>query len=181
VSADATQATSDEALVALVEQLYERYYMPLFGYVYHLVHDAAWAHDLVQETFLRLYRERAKLRAVENLRAWLYAIASNVTFKALRKRSRGERFLRQQAGETAQPDPNPTARAGQEHVSVARALAALPPHYRAPLLLHSYFGFPIRETAAALSLSETAVTTRIYRAKKMFREAYQAAHERGNE
>lgn len=170
-------ATSDEALMELVEDLYERHYGPLFAYVYQLVGDVERAHELVQETFLRLYREREKLRAVENARAWVYAIASNVTFKALRRRSRRQRFSWQVTQDLQTPERDPTARAGDQTLALERALAALPPHYRAPLLLHSYYGFPIRETAAALGLTETAVTTRIYRAKKMFRRAY----ERGNE
>jgi RNA polymerase sigma factor (sigma-70 family) len=168
-----SQAASDEALTALVEGLYEDYYTPVLAYVCRLVDDVERAHELVQETFLRLYRERTKLRSVENRRAWVYRIATNVTFRALRRRSLERRFSWQLAETGPTVEPDPTARVGEAHIAIEQALAALPLHYRAPLLLHSYCGFPIRDTATVLALSETAVTTRIYRAKKMFREAYE--------
>ena len=174
------QAAGDEALKELVVDLYEAYYRPLFAYVYRLVGEAQWAQDLVQETFLRLYRERQKLAKVQNHRAWAYRMASNVTFTALRRGRRGLQLSWQQVEALAPPRADPTAAAGEEQIALERALASLPPHYRARLLLHSYCGFPIADVAAALELTETAVTTRIYRAKKMFREAYEPTQERGN-
>ncbi len=173
-------ALSDKDLTALVVDLYEGYYGPLFAYVYQLVGDAEWAHDLVQESFLRLYRERAKLAAVENRRAWLYRIASNVTFSALRRRRRRIRLPWKEVDVVAPHAPNPTASRGGEKMDVEQALAALPAHYRAPLLLFSSYGLSVREVAAALQMSETAVTTRLYRARKLFREAYGGPDERGN-
>lgn len=179
------QSLSDEELTALVVDLYEAHYSALFAYVYQLVGDAAWAHDLVQESFLRLYREREKLQAVENRRAWIYRIAGNVAFSALRRRRRRIRLPWQEVEALAPAAPDPVS-AGEQQMDVEQALAALPPAYRAPLLLFSSYGFSVRELAQALDLSETAVTTRLYRARKLFREAYagQAAlpdDERGNE
>lgn len=180
------QSLSDEDLTALVVDLYEAYYSPLFAYVYQLVGDAAWAHDLVQETFLRLYRERGKLAAVENRRAWIYRIAGNVAFSALRRRRGRIRLPWQKIENLTHAAPDPTATMGEQQVDVEQALAALPAHYRAPLLLFGSYGLSVREVAQALEISETAVTTRLYRARKLFREAYdeQAAtrdDERGNE
>ncbi|MDX1665069.1 MAG: RNA polymerase sigma factor [Candidatus Promineifilaceae bacterium] len=171
-----------DALTALVVELYEAYYSSLFAYVYQLVGDAEWAHDLVQESFLRLYRERGKLEVVENRRAWIYRIASNVAFTALRRRRRRIRLPWQAVEEMAMVAPDPTAQAGQQQMDVEQALATLPAHYRAPLLLFSSYGLSVREVAAALGLSETAVTTRLYRARKLFREAYGGGDdERGKE
>lgn len=172
------QSLSDDARTALVVELYEAYYSPLFAYVYQLLGDAQGAHDLVQETFLRLYRERAKLDAVENRRAWVYRIASNVTFTALRRRRRLSWLPWKKVAELAPVAPDPTAAAGERQMALERALAALPAHYRAPLLLYSYYGLSVREVAAALEMSETAVTTRLYRARKMFREAYEEGNGR---
>lgn len=181
-----SQSLSDEELTTLVIDLYEATYSPLFAYVYQLVGDAAWAHDLVQESFLRLYRERKKLAAVENRRAWIYRIASNVAFSALRRRQRRIRLPWQEVESQAPLAPDPVAAAGEQQIDVEQALAALPAPYRAPLLLFNSYGFSVREVAQALDLSETAVTTRLYRARKLFRDAYtgQAAlpdDERGNE
>jgi DNA-directed RNA polymerase specialized sigma24 family protein len=48
--------------------------------------------------------------------------------------------------------------------------------YRAPLLLYCHYGWSVGEVAAALGINEGAARTRVYRAREMFRQAY----ERGN-
>jgi RNA polymerase sigma factor (sigma-70 family) len=60
---------------------------------------------------------------------------------------------------------------------VARALATLPPDYRAPLLLYAHHGFRIAEVAEALNLSEGAARMRLQRAREMFRKAYRREEE----
>lgn len=69
---------------------------------------------------------------------------------------------------------DPAGRVAQQR-RVAEALATLTPTYRAPLLLYSHYGFSVREVAATLEISEGAVKTRLYRAREMFRRAYDRA------
>ena len=170
--------TYDRRADVLSEQvvaLFEAYHEPIFGYVYRLVDDAEWAHDLVQETFLRLFETRDRLADVSNPRAWVYRIASNLALNALKRRRRfswlpwrdGDAW--HDASRGSLPDP---AEAVQLQRQVSRALARLTPDYRAPLLLYSHFDFTVREVAEALELSEGAVKTRLYRAREKFREAY---------
>lgn len=158
----------------LVTQLFEQHHQAIFGYLYRLVNDAAWAEDLTQETFLKLYRSRKRLLNVENQRAWVYRIASNLAFNGLRRRRRF-RWLPWQDGEWQQASAlsHPDL-AERFHLQrrISQALSNLPARYRAPLLLYSHYGFSVREVAEALELSEGAVKTRLYRAREMFREAY---------
>ncbi len=58
------------------------------------------------------------------------------------------------------------------HALIEAALAALPPDYRAVLLLYAHYGFKIAEVAAALNLTEGAARMRLQRAREMFRKAY---------
>jgi RNA polymerase sigma-70 factor (ECF subfamily) len=60
-----------------------------------------------------------------------------------------------------------------ERDAVARALRALPPKYRVPLVLYTTEGWTVAEVARALELSESAVKMRLCRARKMFRSAYE--------
>ena len=159
-----------------VVALFEAYHESIFAYVYRLVGDADWAHDLVQETFLRLFETRNRLPDVDNHRAWVYRIASNLAFNAL-KRRRHFSWLPWRDSDSPQqvtlgthPDP---AEDLQVQGQVSRALAKVAPNYRAPLLLYSHFGFNVREVAQALEISEGATKTRLYRAREMFRQAYQ--------
>jgi len=71
--------------------------------------------------------------------------------------------------------PDATEQIG-EHIAVEAALAVITPAYRAPLLLYCHYGLSVAEVAAALGINEGAARTRVYRAREMFRQAY----ERGN-
>lgn len=161
----------DEA-AALVTSLFEQYQTPICVYLGQLVDDQELANDLAQEAFLRLFRSRHQLARVENHRAWVYRIATNVAFDALRRRKRFRwlpwRWLDEEG--VASSDP---AEQAYQSIAVARALAALPPHYRAPLLLYSYYGWSVRDVAEALEISETAAKKRLVRAREMFRETYE--------
>jgi len=62
------QAAADET-AALVADLFEQYHTPIFAYLYRLVDNRELAHDLTQETFLRLLQHGDRLRQVDNRRA----------------------------------------------------------------------------------------------------------------
>jgi RNA polymerase sigma-70 factor (ECF subfamily) len=160
----------------LVADLFEQYHAPVFAYLYRLVGDREWAHDLSQETFLRLFRARHRLPQVENRRAWVYRIATNLALNALKRHQRFAWLPWRKADDTRLAEPDP-AEQSDRRVAVERALAELPSPYRATLLLYSHYGLNVREVAEALNVSEGAVKTRLYRAREMFRQAY----ERGNE
>lgn len=162
-------ATDD--LTALVESLFERYYTAIFAYVYRLVGDRETAHDLTQETFVKLHATRQRLPRIENQRAWVYRIATNLTRSAL-QRDRRMRGLVWQQEAGAEPGASDLAATSATTVAVEQALAALPLDYRAPLLLFSLEGWSVAEVAAALEISEGAVKTRLYRARELFRQAY---------
>jgi RNA polymerase sigma-70 factor (ECF subfamily) len=156
--------------------LFEAYHEPIYAYLYRLVGEVEWAHDLTQDTFLRLFETKQRLPEVENQRAWVYRIASNLAFNALKRRRRFQ-WLPWQAGDawqrTAQLAPSDPAEKVAEGSQVARALTSLSPDYRAPLLLYSQYDFSVREVAVALKISESAVKTRLFRAREMFRQAYE--------
>jgi RNA polymerase sigma-70 factor (ECF subfamily) len=155
----------------LVADLFEEHHAAVFAYLYRLVEDAEWAHDLCQEAFLRLFRARRQLPQIQNQRAWIYRIATNVAFNALKRRRRFAWLPWQSDGvaDLATPDLSEEA---TRRLTVEQALAMLPIRYRAPLLLYSHYGFSVREVAEALHISEGAVKTRLYRAREMFRKAY---------
>jgi RNA polymerase sigma-70 factor (ECF subfamily) len=157
---------------ALVADLFEQYQAPVFAYLYRLVGDREWAHDLSQETFLQLFRNRHRLPEVENRRAWVYRIATNLALNALKRSRRFAWLPWRQADDLQMHAPDPAERV-DEHAALERALAELPADYRAPLLLYSHYGFSVREVARALDVSEGAVKTRLFRAREMFRQAYE--------
>src|SRR5215475_16184159 len=68
------------------DQIYDEYKTPIYNYVYHLVGDREQADDLTQDTFLKAFRALPKMDASLKLSAWLYRIATNTAYDALRRR-----------------------------------------------------------------------------------------------
>ncbi len=172
-----TQALEGDRATLLVSQLFDNYADAIFAYLYRLVNNRETAEELTQETFLRAFNARRQLDAIENRRAWVYRVATNVAFDTLR---RGRRFVWlpwSQADELHAPHPD-VADATRERDSVERTLAALPLDYRAPLLLYVVYGLSVLEVAGALGIREGAAKMRIRRAREMFRKAY-GPHEDG--
>jgi RNA polymerase sigma-70 factor (ECF subfamily) len=156
----------------LVTALFEQYHEAIFAYLYRMLNDRETAHDLTQETFLQVFRTRDRLAGVENKRAWLYRIATNLALNAIKRRQRFTWLPWRKVDEGNDLNqPDPTKQVGQD-LLVKQVLRQLPPDYRAPLLLYSHDGFSVREVAEALNLSEGAVKTRLHRAREMFRRLY---------
>ena len=181
-AASAEHDDADALLVARIragddgafELLVARYQAPLFRYLRGLVGDQELARDLLQETFLRAFRSIGSLGTPGLLRSWLYRIAHNQAYSALRRRrliSWLPLSFGQHAG-AAHPE-----RGAVEAALVEEALASLPVQLRAPLLLHLVAGFSYAEVAELLQVSEGAVRMRISRGRAAFRAAYGAGED----
>lgn len=159
------QAGDEQAFEAMMA----RYQVPLFRYLRGLVGDEEQAHDLLQDTFLRAFRSIGSLSQPALLRSWLYQIAHNQAYSALRRR-RLISWLPLSFGQHASaPAPD---RSAIESARVAEALARVPAQQRAPLLLHLVAGFSYAEVADLLQVSEGTVRMRISRGRAAFRAAY---------
>ncbi len=155
---------------SLAAHLFERHHVEVFAYLVRMVHDREWAQDLAQETFLQAYRSRSRLAGLQNPRAWLYRVATNLALNALKRRRRFAWLPWEwHEGRTSSPDPT---EAVSRQSQVEAALASLSPDRRAALLLYAHYGFRIAEVAEALNLTEGAARMRLQRARDQFRQAY---------
>lgn len=162
---------SDEN-AGLVAELFGEHRSAIFAYIWRLLEEREWAEELTQETFLQVFNAREQLPGVINRRAWVYRIATNLCFNAIKRRRRFA-WLPWHAGElSALQAPDSAEQVGKRD-ALEMALRALSSQYRAPLLLFTRYGFRISEVAETLGISEGAVKTRIYRAREMFRAAYE--------
>jgi RNA polymerase sigma-70 factor (ECF subfamily) len=172
----ATVPTVEDALVVRAQrgdamaftEIFERYQHRIVNYIYGLVHDRELANDLAQESFLKAYRALPRMGSDLRLAPWLYRIAGNTAFSALRRR-RLIRWLPLLNDGIMTPDIDGEV---AEAEAVHRALAKLPAKYAAPLLLHSHEGLSCNEIAEILNISPGAVKTRLFRAREAFRAAY---------
>ena len=158
---------------AYIEMLYEEYQRPLLAYLTRLVSDREAAEDLCQETFIKAMRGWEQRDVSASVTAWLYRIATNTAYDYLRRRRR-IRFIGLM--DTDQPPTGAHSMESRldEQEPVQKALEQIPAMYRLPLVLHSCEGRGTQEIAVALGCSNSAVKTRLFRARERFREVYQA-------
>jgi RNA polymerase sigma-70 factor (ECF subfamily) len=164
------KAGDDDAFTAVVE----RYQVAIGRYLLRLVSDPALAEDLCQETFIRAYRAIFKTDDELALRPWLYRIATNAAYSALRRRRRAPASLDDLAQHKQPHRAAYLERQAIQRDLVQRALARLSPEHAVLLLLNAVEGFNYHEIAAIMDLSAEATRKRIYRAKKQFRAVYTA-------
>ncbi len=157
---------------AYIEMLYEEYQRPLLAYLTRLVSDREAAEDLCQETFIKAMRGWEQRDTSASVTAWLYRIATNTAYDYLRRRRR-IRFTALM--DTDQPPSGAHSMESRvdEQEPVQKALEQIPAMYRLPLVLHSCEGHGTQEIAIALGCSNSAVKTRLFRARERFRQVYQ--------
>jgi len=164
---------SPKEFEAVVEQL-ER---PLGLFVAQMIRSRGLAEDVLQETFLVAWRERARMPApAEERRAWLYGVARNKALHALRKGRRGKGAFRS-------TDLSEDASVGQEpnEAIVMRDLLEreLSPSDRSLFVLRYVHGFSAEELAAVSGLRPATVRKRLERASTRLRAVLQAEAEHG--
>ncbi len=167
---------------ASLNELMERHGQRLFHYLIRMLRDESDAEDLAQETFVRVYQNRAQFDSTRRFSTWFYAIATNLARDRLRWRERHPQVsLEQELPGTEQSLrdvlPEPGADPGQATVAaeraelVRRAVGALPEELRVPLMLAEYEAQSHAKIGAILNCSPKAVEMRIYRARQQLREA----------
>ena len=171
----------DEAAFPL---LYRRYERRLLAFLVPYVGDLALAEDLLQETFLRVFRQRASYEPRGAFRTWLFAIARNLALDQLRLRRslRGSTSPSREGswvgeGPERLPDPAPDplgVLAGRDAATALRAaLHELPVEDRAVILLSRLESLRYREIAEILGSTEGAVKVRAHRALLALRKRLQ--------
>jgi RNA polymerase sigma-70 factor (ECF subfamily) len=150
-------------------RLAERHERGLFRFLVGLVTDADAAEELTQETLIRAWLRLCDLQDPEHLRAWLAAIARNLARRRLTPRRRART-------ESLDPDlPAPTREPISDEVDgLRRALARLTADEREVLLLFDVEGLSHAEIALITGRSETALRSRLMRARRHLKDLLEA-------
>jgi RNA polymerase sigma factor (sigma-70 family) len=151
--------------------LYERYARQIHAYCLHHLGSREEAEDAVQSTFLNAFRGLKRGVDPEFESAWLYKIAENVCLTRLRSSSRRRRI--ESPGDLdAMQDLLPSSEAdNDELIRLPEALEEMPEQQRRALLLREWQGLSYREIADELSLSQSAVETLLFRARRSLASA----------
>lgn len=149
------------------DQAAQRWQDMVFRLALHQLGSYADADDAVQEVFLRLWRQKAPFESEEHLRRWLL----RVTVNWCRDQLRSPRRRRRVDWDSLENQP---AFETPEQGELYEAVMSLPEKYRTVLDLFYYEELSVREIGEVLGLSQSAVTTRLSRARKLPRERWEA-------
>jgi RNA polymerase sigma-70 factor (ECF subfamily) len=164
---------SDQDLLELVaerrdeaafDELYRRYGRAAYGVVNRLIGDRAHSEDVVQQAFINVWRAAAGYRRERGpATGWLFAIARNAAFDALRSREAPSRWELPDQPDDG-PGPDERAAAAEQAFRVHAAVDELPDHEREVIELAYYDGLSQSEVAARLGAPLGTVKTRTRRA-----------------
>jgi RNA polymerase sigma-70 factor (ECF subfamily) len=167
--------------VGAFEQLVKRYDRNVFRIAQHITQNREDAEDVVQEAFLKAYRNLQQFQGQSKFYTWLVRIAVNEALMKLRRR-KPERTVSLDEDiktdedsvprEVADWSPNPEQQYNQAELReiLTKTIQGLPSSFRTVFVLRDVEGLSTEETAEALELSIPAVKSRLLRARLQLRE-----------
>ena len=180
---------SDLAVVARVKagdhdafrHLVERHSRSVFRLAYRLTGHEQDAEDVVQETFLRAFREIRRFEARSSFATWLYRITVNCSHDLLRQRPRAGtrpslddpdmRVAAELADASAAADPMREFTSRRIDERVRAAMAGLSGQERSAFVMRHYEGLSIEEIGGVLNLKASAAKHSIFRAVQKLRRS----------
>jgi len=138
----------------------------LLRFAFWLARDRALAEDVVQETMIRAWKAQDSLLDEGAAKPWFLTIIRREYARTFERK----RFVTVDVEELiAKEEPMLAAADDQELVELRAAIFKLPSEYREPLVMQVLMGYSTAEIAAELELSNAAVLTRLFRARKQLR------------
>jgi len=151
--------------------LFKRYQLPLYTYVFELIHHEQASLDIVQESFINAARHIGALRENDKFGSWLFGIAHQKCAQHWR-RQRPENVPIDEQNNFPDAEPGPVEILVREEQEAAfmKILDHLSPPHRAVLLLHFVEDFSIEEIAAITGARAGTVKSRLHYAKDALRK-----------
>lgn len=175
---DATKNGDESAFSVIVD----RYRNPITNYLYRFLNDYEEAVDLAQETFIRVYFAIDRYHTDYAFSTYIYRIATNLAISEIRKRKRRNILSltglfqsdQDELTEFQPPDtrslPDQDLIESEKELVIGKAIAALPPKYRLPIILRDIEGKTYDEIAEILELGLGTTKSRISRARGLLKE-----------
>jgi RNA polymerase sigma factor (sigma-70 family) len=173
--ASAVEAPSPAREAELAGALYERYSGQIYGFCLHRLGSREEAEDAVQTTFLNAFRGISRGVEPQAESAWLFKIAENVCLSRHRssfRRRRVEAPSDLEALQDVLPGHEPDK---DELHGLERVLEGMPQTQRRAILLREWQGLSYREIADEMGITQAAVETLIFRARRSLAQGLEAA------
>jgi RNA polymerase sigma-70 factor (ECF subfamily) len=165
--------TGDDGRDARFTELVKRQSLFVFRVAYSVLRNASDAEEVVQETFLKVYRSDAGSR-IKDERAFLARTAWRI---AVDRHPRTVTMLPSDDIAASGPSPEDAAIGEDWNLAIHRLIDALPDHLRQPLALSTINEMTSPEIAQAMGIAEGTVRTRLMRARQILKEKLEALME----
>jgi RNA polymerase sigma-70 factor, ECF subfamily len=186
-------SVSDEELVVCArakdfgafEQLLDRYEDKIFRLAYRFVRNESEAKEILQDTFLSIWRKLDTFKGDSQFGSWLYRVAANTALMRLRSQRRHPEISTEElpvgyldnygqlpsVGENWSKRPDDELQSEELRRYIQTSVDALPEIYRTVFLLRDVEGLSTEETGEILAISVPTVKTRLHRARIALRDA----------
>jgi RNA polymerase sigma-70 factor (ECF subfamily) len=160
--------------------LVERHSRAVFRLAHRMTGNPSDAEDVVQDTFLKAYKQLSRFESRANFGTWLHRIAVNCSIDLIRARPHREsghdaadleQFGAGEAAEAGRPSPERLMLSAEVQARVTQAMSGLSQMERAAFVLRHFEGQSIDEISRALGLKTNATKHSIFRAVKKMRHA----------
>jgi RNA polymerase sigma-70 factor, ECF subfamily len=154
------------------EQLYELYHRRVYGLCLRMTQNVAEAEDLTQEVFIKLYRKIGSYRGESSFTTWLHRLTINQVLMRFRKRNarKEEQPLEGEAAGRNRAAWASNQVSMTERVALDKAIAKLPPGYRAVFLLHDLLGHEHEEIAQLMGCAVGTSKSQLHKARMKLRQ-----------
>lgn len=163
--------------------LYEKYGHRIYAFARRFLSDEQHAEDVTQEVFIQVFRKLDGFRGDAKFSTWLFRVTVN-SCKNKRRWVDREKPLDQrtylECSRTGEPAAPPERELGQRELrdEIERALNALTEEQRSLILLKGVKNLSYEEIGDVLGQSENQIRGKLYRARKVFRDALAARRAR---
>ena len=177
---------SDEQLIAKFQLgdlqafdiLVRRYKDQLLNFVYRFVGNRSDAEDIVQETFLRVYKNKHMYKEIAKFSTWVYTIAGNLAKTELRRRKRHKIFsvsnFVNEERDYDIPDrehsPEKKVDSAIQEEIIQKAIEKLPAKFKEVIILRDIQGFAYEEISQILNIPLGTVKSRVNRGRLKLQE-----------
>jgi len=168
---NATIAGDQDAFAELVYTFQDA----VFNLCYRMLGERTEAEDATQEAFLRAYTNLHRYDQNRSFNTWVLSIASNHCIDRIRKRkmlllSIDEPLPANLALASDDPQPEQVAQMNERSAQVQALINQLPEDYRLAVVMRYWYDYSYAEIAEVLETTESAIKSRLFRARKMLAE-----------
>ncbi|HEX7297217.1 MAG TPA: RNA polymerase sigma factor [Pyrinomonadaceae bacterium] len=154
------------------EQIYERHHRRVYSLCLRMTHNVAEAEDLTQEAFIQLFKKIGSFRGDSAFTTWLHRLTVNQVLMHFRKASVKRERVTEEGDtpvEVVSGTENPNTMPVIDRIALDRAMAQLPPGYKAVFVLHDVEGHEHEAIAKILGVSVGTSKSQLHKARMKLR------------